>query len=57
MKSGGRDQLVLVAIAIEKPAGEMVFHPEAEDRIEAGDRPVPMGQTASLRQLEDRLRG
>jgi len=53
--SGLRDKPGLIVIAIKKRNGDMVFNPEAEARIEAGDRLVVMGQTQSLRDLEQRL--
>ena len=53
--SGLRDTPGLIVIAIKKRNGDMVFNPEAEARIEAGDRLVVMGQTQSLRDLEQRL--
>ncbi len=56
LKSGLRDQLWLIVIAIKKPAGEMLFNPRADESIHAGDRLVLMGQTANLRQIQERLR-
>ncbi len=53
--SGIRERLGIIVIAIKKPTGEMLFNPAAGVRIEAGDRLVLMGETASLRELERRL--
>jgi len=53
--SGLRDQLGLIVIAIKRSNGDMLFNPDAEARIEPGDRLVVMGQAASLRDLEQRL--
>lgn len=55
-QSGVREDLGLIVIAIKKAGGEMLYNPGAEVRIEAGDSLVVMGQTASLQELERRLR-
>lgn len=53
--SGLRDKLGLIVIAIKRASGDMLFNPDAEVRIEPGDRLVVMGQADSLRDLEQRL--
>jgi voltage-gated potassium channel len=53
--SGLRDQNGLIVIAIKKASGEMVFNPDPETRIDAGDRLVVIGQQSSLLDLERRL--
>jgi voltage-gated potassium channel len=53
--SGLREQDGVIVIAIKKAAGEMVFNPGAETRIDAGDRLVIIGQQNSLLDLERRL--
>jgi len=55
VQSGVREELGLIIIAIKKAGGEMVDNPAAEERIDAGDRLVVMGQAASLQELERRL--
>ena len=54
--SGLCEQTSFIVIAIKKASGEMLFNPSPETRIDAGDRLVVMGQTASLAALEERLR-
>ena len=48
--------LGLIVVAIKRASGEMVYNPADDVRIEAGDQLVVMGQAASLRELEHRLR-
>lgn len=45
----------LIVIAIKKANGEMLFNPGSEVRVEAEDRLVVIGESASLSQLERRL--
>ena len=45
----------LIVIAVKKADGEMLFHPELDVHVAAGDRLVVMGQAAGLRDLERRL--
>ncbi len=42
----------VIVVAIKRALGEMIFHPSADERIEAGDRLVAMGEIARLRWLE-----
>jgi voltage-gated potassium channel len=53
--SGLREQSGLIVIAIKKANGDMLFNPDADARIQPGDRLVVMGQAASLHDLEQRL--
>ncbi|MEO8601356.1 MAG: potassium channel protein [bacterium] len=54
-QSGVCEELGLIVIAIKKSDGEMLYNPAANVRIDADDRLVVMGQTASLHELEKRL--
>ena len=42
----------VIVVAIKRALGEMIFHPSTDERIEAGDRLVAMGEIARLRWLE-----
>lgn len=54
-ESGIRDTVGVILIALKKPDGQMLVNPLPTARIQAGDRLVLMGQTASLRALEAKL--
>ena len=48
-----RQEMGVIVLAIKRGAGAMHFNPAPEDRIEAGDYLIAMGEPASLRRLED----
>lgn len=50
-----RRDLKVIVLAIRRAAGEMVFNPGADARIEAGDSLVVMGEPEPLRGLELRV--
>jgi len=43
----------VIVLAIKRAGTGMRFNPAPEDRIEAGDYLIAMGEPASLRRLED----
>jgi len=53
--SGIRERSGIIVIAIKKANDEMLFNPKPDVSIHAGDRLVLMGETASLRELEQQL--
>jgi len=54
-ESALREDHGVIVIAIKRASGEMVFNPDPELRIDAGDRLVVMGQSNSLDELDRRL--
>jgi K+/H+ antiporter YhaU regulatory subunit KhtT len=44
-----------MVVAIKRPSGGMIFHPSIEEKIEAGDRLVVLGDPPRLRELERRV--
>lgn len=52
----GRDR-GLILVGIKRHGQPMVFNPVAEDRIEAGDAVIAMGERASLKRLEEQCEG
>ncbi len=50
-----RQELGVIVLAIKRDSG-MTFNPEPDDRIEAGDFLIAMGEPASLRRLEETAR-
>jgi voltage-gated potassium channel len=54
--SGLREAAGLIVIAVRSPDGNTTFNPSADTSIATGDRLVLMGQAASLREVEQRLR-
>ncbi|HVP52670.1 MAG TPA: potassium channel protein [Terriglobales bacterium] len=48
-----RQELGVIVLAIKREAAGMSFNPAPEDRIEAGDYLIAMGEPASLRRLEE----
>ena len=48
-----RQEMGVIVLAIKRGGGGMRFNPAPEDRIEAGDYLIAMGEPASLRRLED----
>lgn len=53
--SGLREAAGLIVIAVRKPDGHTTFNPSPDTPIAAGDRLVLLGQTGSLREVEQRL--
>jgi voltage-gated potassium channel len=53
--SGLREAAGLIVIAVRKPDADTTFNPTADTPIAARDRLVLMGQTGSLREVEQRL--
>lgn len=47
-----RRELGVVVLAIRRLSGEMIFNPDAESQVNAGDYLIVMGEGASLRRLE-----
>lgn len=45
----------VIVVAIKRVSGGMIFNPSADEKIEAGDRLVAMGEVARLRGLERRV--
>ncbi len=54
-KTGIRQQMNLIIIAIQTESGEMVFNPGAETQLAAMDKVIAMGRARDLRQLETAL--
>lgn len=50
--SGIRQQLNVIVLAVKKSTNKMVFNPTSEDRMEAGDCLIAMGDPANLKKLE-----
>jgi len=48
-----RQEMGVIVLAIKRAGAGMSFNPAPEDRIEAGDYLIAMGEPASLRRLED----
>jgi voltage-gated potassium channel len=48
-----RQEMGVIVLAIKRKGAGMSFNPAPEDRIEAGDFLIAMGEPASLRRLED----
>ncbi len=53
--SGLREELGVIVVAIKRASGAMVFNPSADERIEAGDRLVALGEAMRLKELERRV--
>ena len=51
MDSGIRQEMNIIIVAIRKAAGEMVFNPSSQTRIEAGDTLIALGHSKELEQL------
>ena len=47
-----RQEMGVIVLAIKRAGAGMRFNPAPEDRIEAGDYLIAMGEPASLRRLE-----
>jgi voltage-gated potassium channel len=47
-----RRELGVVVLAIRRVSGDMVFNPDADSQLNAGDYLIVMGEAASLRKLE-----
>jgi voltage-gated potassium channel len=47
-----RRELGIIVLAIRKPGGHMVFNPEADTEIAAGDVLIAMGEPPNLQELE-----
>jgi voltage-gated potassium channel len=45
----------VIVVAIKRASGGMIFNPSTDERIEAGDRLVALGEIAHLRGLERRV--
>jgi voltage-gated potassium channel len=53
--SGLRQEPGVIVVAIKRASGGMIFNPSTDERIEAGDRLVALGEVARLRGLERRV--
>lgn len=53
--SGLREQLGVIVVAIKRASGKMIFNPPADERIEAGDRLVALGEAMRLKELERKV--
>lgn len=53
--SGLCEQLGVIVVAIKRASGKMIFNPSADERIEAGDRLVALGEAMRLKELEQRV--
>lgn len=53
--SGLRQEPGVIVVAIKQASGGMIFNPSADEKIEAGDRLVALGEVARLRGLERRV--
>jgi voltage-gated potassium channel len=53
--SGLSDPSEVMVVAIKRPSGKMIFHPSPEEKVEAGDRLVVLGEPPRLRELERRV--
>ena len=53
--SGLRQEPGVIVVAIKRTLGDMIFNPSADEKIEAGDRLVALGEVARLRGLERRV--
>lgn len=45
----------VIVVAVKRASGGMIFNPSADEKIEAGDRLVALGEVARLRGLERRV--
>jgi voltage-gated potassium channel len=52
-----RSEMQVIVLAIRKAAGDMVFNPAADSRVEGKDFLIVMGEPESLRRLELRAAG
>ncbi|PTL36054.1 potassium channel protein [Candidatus Methylomirabilis limnetica] len=53
--SGLRQEPGVIVVAIKRALGGMIFNPSADEKIEAGDSLVALGEVARLRWLERRV--
>ncbi len=53
--SGLRQEPGVIMVAIKRASGGMIFNPSADEKIEAGDSLVALGEVARLRWLERRV--
>jgi len=53
--SGLREQLGVIVVAIKRTSGGMIFNPSADERIEAGDRLIALGEPMRLKELERKV--
>lgn len=53
--SGLREQLGVIVVAIKRGSGGMIFNPSADERIEAGDRLIALGEPMRLKELERKV--
>ncbi len=52
-KSGIRQKLGIIIVAIKKKNGQMLFNPTSESVIEAGDFLIALGPAENIRQLNE----
>lgn len=50
--SGIRKELNLIIVAVKKTAGDMLFNPSSQTRLEAGDTVIAIGENQNLERLE-----
>ncbi len=53
--SGIRQDFDLIIVAIRKPAGEMIYNPSSQTKLQGGDTVVAIGEKENLERLEDLL--
>lgn len=55
--SGLRRELGVIVVAVKKPDGRMIFNPDSDQAIEAGDVLITLGHRQQLDKLEQLARG
>ncbi len=55
--SGLCEQPGIIVVAIKQASGRMLFNPNAEEKLEAGDSVIALAEAPQLREIERRLRG
>jgi len=53
--SGIRKELDLIIVAVKKAAGDMLFNPSSQTKLEAGDTVIAIGEKQNLERLEKLL--
>jgi voltage-gated potassium channel len=53
--SGIRQELDLIIVAVKKAAGDMLFNPSSQTRLEAGDTVISIGEMENLERLRSLL--
>ena len=55
--SGLTEQPGIIVVAIKRASGKMLFNPNAEEKLEAGDSVIALAEAQQLKEIERRLRG